>query len=66
MAPDCGKTTVTKILNGGGGLPLHLVNAASQSFPRAAIFSAYGTAVRRSLPVSSSVFHEDSFVVCRQ
>lgn len=42
MAPDCGKTTVTKILNGGGGLPLHLVNAASQSFPRAAIFSAYG------------------------
>lgn len=61
MAPDCGKTTVTKILNGGGGLPLHLVNAASQSFPRAAIFSAYGTDVRCSLQC-----HEDSFVVCRQ
>jgi o-succinylbenzoate---CoA ligase len=48
MAPGCGRTTVTKILNGGGGLPLHLVNAASQSFPRAAIFSAYGTAFSAS------------------
>jgi len=41
MISDCGKT-VTKILNGGGGLSLDLLNGASQLFPRAAIFSAYG------------------------
>ncbi|KAL6659501.1 hypothetical protein ACP70R_003541 [Stipagrostis hirtigluma subsp. patula] len=36
----CG--TVTKILNGGGGLSEDLINGASQLFPYAAIFSAYG------------------------
>ncbi|XP_066326121.1 2-succinylbenzoate--CoA ligase, chloroplastic/peroxisomal-like [Miscanthus floridulus] len=41
MVSDCGKT-VTKILNGGGGLSLDLINGASQLFPHAAIFSAYG------------------------
>jgi hypothetical protein len=44
MISDCGKT-VTKILNGGGGLSLDLLNGASQLFPRAAIFSAYGMCV---------------------
>ncbi|OEL27073.1 2-succinylbenzoate--CoA ligase, chloroplastic/peroxisomal [Dichanthelium oligosanthes] len=34
--------TVTKILNGGGGLSDELRNGASQLFPHAAIFSAYG------------------------
>ena len=34
--------TVTKILNGGGGLSEELMDGASQVFPRAAIFSAYG------------------------
>jgi len=34
--------TVTKILNGGGGLSEELMDGASQLFPRAAIFSAYG------------------------
>ncbi|TVU43493.1 hypothetical protein EJB05_09969, partial [Eragrostis curvula] len=38
---DCG-TTVTKILNGGGGLSDDLIYGACQLFPRAAIFSAYG------------------------
>ncbi|CAL5009876.1 unnamed protein product [Urochloa decumbens] len=34
--------TVTKILNGGGGLSEELMDGASQLFPHAAIFSAYG------------------------
>ncbi|CAL5004246.1 unnamed protein product [Urochloa decumbens] len=34
--------TVTKILNGGGGLSEELMDGASQLFPDAAIFSAYG------------------------
>lgn len=38
---DCGMT-VTKILNGGGGLSDDLINGASHLFPRAAVFSAYG------------------------
>ncbi|XP_062196617.1 2-succinylbenzoate--CoA ligase, chloroplastic/peroxisomal [Phragmites australis] len=38
---DCG-ITVTKILNGGGGLSDDLITGASQLFPHAAIFSAYG------------------------
>ena len=50
MVSDCGKT-VTKILNGGGGLSLDLINGASQLFPHAAIFSAYGMC---SLPVSTA------------
>ncbi|RLM62178.1 2-succinylbenzoate--CoA ligase, chloroplastic/peroxisomal [Panicum miliaceum] len=33
---------VTKILNGGGGLSEELMDGASQLFPRADIFSAYG------------------------
>ncbi|WVZ95220.1 hypothetical protein U9M48_041014 [Paspalum notatum var. saurae] len=41
ISADCGRT-VTKILNGGGGLSVDLINGASQLFPRAAIFSAYG------------------------
>ncbi|KAK3120949.1 hypothetical protein QOZ80_8BG0643850 [Eleusine coracana subsp. coracana] len=39
--PDCG-VTVTKVLNGGGGLSDDLINGAYQLFPHAAIFSAYG------------------------
>jgi o-succinylbenzoate---CoA ligase len=35
--------TVTKILNGGGGLRDDLINGASRLFPRAALFSAYVT-----------------------
>jgi acyl-activating enzyme 14 len=42
---------VTKILNGGGGLSLDLINEASQLFPHAAVLSAYGMC---SLPVSSA------------
>lgn len=34
--------TVTKILNGGGGLSEELMDGASQLFSHAAIFSAYG------------------------
>nr|CAB3482042.1 unnamed protein product [Digitaria exilis] len=34
--------TVTKILNGGGGLSEELMDGASRLFPRVAIFSAYG------------------------
>ncbi|KAJ1267129.1 hypothetical protein BS78_07G032700 [Paspalum vaginatum] len=41
VSADCGKT-VTKILNGGGGLSVDLMNGASKLFPHAAIFSAYG------------------------
>ncbi|KAL6857248.1 hypothetical protein ACP4OV_018630 [Aristida adscensionis] len=37
---DCG--TVSKILNGGGGLSDDFMNGACQLFPHAAIFSAYG------------------------
>jgi len=50
MISDWGKT-VTKILNGGGGLSLDQINGASQLFPHAAIFSAYGMC---SLPVSTA------------
>uniref|UniRef100_A0A0D9X432 4-coumarate--CoA ligase n=1 Tax=Leersia perrieri TaxID=77586 RepID=A0A0D9X432_9ORYZ len=34
--------TVTKILNGGGGLTSELISGASYLFPHATIFSAYG------------------------
>jgi acyl-activating enzyme 14 len=34
--------TVTKILNGGGGLSSELITGASHLFPNATIFSAYG------------------------
>ncbi|KAF0900499.1 hypothetical protein E2562_032106 [Oryza meyeriana var. granulata] len=34
--------TVTKILNGGGGLSSELISGASHLFPHATIFSAYG------------------------
>uniref|UniRef100_J3MQ36 AMP-dependent synthetase/ligase domain-containing protein n=2 Tax=Oryza brachyantha TaxID=4533 RepID=J3MQ36_ORYBR len=34
--------TVTKILNGGGGLSSELITGASHLFPHATIFSAYG------------------------
>ncbi|XP_020099995.1 2-succinylbenzoate--CoA ligase, chloroplastic/peroxisomal isoform X2 [Ananas comosus] len=37
-----GVETVTKILNGGGGLSEELVEGASRLFPRATICSAYG------------------------
>lgn len=37
-----GVETVTKILNGGGGLSEELVEGASRLFPRATILSAYG------------------------
>uniref|UniRef100_A0A0A9DBZ8 AMP-dependent synthetase/ligase domain-containing protein n=1 Tax=Arundo donax TaxID=35708 RepID=A0A0A9DBZ8_ARUDO len=41
MISDSGMT-VTKILNGGGGLSDELINGAYKLFPRAAVFSAYG------------------------
>ncbi|KAL6991973.1 o-succinylbenzoate--CoA ligase [Sarracenia purpurea var. burkii] len=36
------KEMVTKILNGGGGLSIELIKDATQFFPRAKLFSAYG------------------------
>jgi hypothetical protein len=57
---DCG-VTVTKILNGGGGLQDDLINGASQLFPRAAIFSAYGTDHRINL---LSLNNEKQFSSC--
>ncbi|KAK6932059.1 AMP-binding enzyme, C-terminal domain [Dillenia turbinata] len=37
-----GQESVKKILNGGGGLPLELINDATKFFPKAKLLSAYG------------------------
>ncbi|CAO2176598.1 unnamed protein product [Urochloa humidicola] len=54
--------TVTKILNGGGGLSEELVDGASQLFPHAAIFSAYGMTEACSsltfMPLNKAKLHE--------
>lgn len=40
-----GKESVTKILNGGGGLSSELINNSTKFFPRAKILSAYGGSI---------------------
>jgi hypothetical protein len=46
---------VTKILNGGGGLSEELMDGASQLFPRADIFSAYGISSYQQLHWTSLI-----------